>query len=172
MAVGNYLGVKAERQVIDRVRRAEEMHIATIPEGEREEIRQIFASKGFQGNVLEEIVSVITQDRKRWVDTMLTEEFGLRLDSPSPAKASLATFSAFALAGLVPLLPFVFSDGLPLETTFTVSAAATACTFFAIGAMKGRIVHRSWLLAGLEALSIGGAAALLAYAVGVLLGPK
>ena len=99
MAVGNYLSTKAERQVVDRVRRMEEAHIERIPEGEREEIRQIFQAKGFKEPLLEEIVTVITQDRKQWVDTMLTEEFGLRLDTPSPRKAALTTFAAFVLAG-------------------------------------------------------------------------
>ena len=60
MAVGNYLSTKVERQLIDKARRHEERHIAEVPEGEREEVRQIFAAKGFSGGVLEEIVRVIT----------------------------------------------------------------------------------------------------------------
>ncbi len=166
MAIGNYLSTKTDRQIVDRVRRAEELHIEHVPEGEREEIRQIFANKGFHGHLLEEIVLVITNDRKQWVDTMLTEEFGLRLESPSPIKASLATFAAFVLAGFVPLLPFVLPFGMGPQMTFRVSAAATACAFFMIGAMKGTLVHRSWLLSGLETLGVGSIAALLAYAVG------
>lgn len=167
MAVGNYLGTKTHHQIVERARRTEEMHIDQIPEGEREEIRQIFAGKGFDGNVLEKIVDVITQDRRRWVDTMLTDELGLPLESPNAVWAALATFVAFILAGLVPLLPFLFVDGRSLSAAFQSSALLTGCTFFAIGVLKGRVVHRSIWLSGAETLCVGGAAAGLAYAVGI-----
>jgi VIT1/CCC1 family predicted Fe2+/Mn2+ transporter len=168
MAVGNYLSTKADRELVDRARRSEQQHIERVPAGEREEIRQIFAAKGFEGPLLEEIVSVITQDQKRWINTMLTEEFGLRLESPSPVKAAAATFTAFVLAGFVPLFPLLLPGKLPAATIFGASAMSTALAFFLIGAVKGHIVKRSWLLSGLETLGIGSAAAALAYAVGML----
>lgn len=168
MAVGNYLSTKADRDVVERVRRMEERHIDRAPAGEREEVRQIFAAKGFEGPLLDEIVSVITNDRKRWVDTMLTEEFGLQLESPSAIKAAGATFSAFVLAGFVPLVPFLLPMDLRPGAIFGVSAVATAITFFATGAVKGHVVRQSWLTSGLETLGIGSAAAALAYAVGML----
>jgi VIT1/CCC1 family predicted Fe2+/Mn2+ transporter len=170
MAVGNYLSTKADRQVVDRVRRMEEAHIERIPEGEREEIRQIFKAKGFDGPLLEDIVQVITNDRKQWVDTMLTEEFGLRLETPLPSRAALTTFTAFVLTGAIPLLPFFMPGSPPASTIFALSAAATACAFVLIGVAKGHIVHRSLLLSGLETLGIGSAAALLAYLVGLAFG--
>jgi VIT1/CCC1 family predicted Fe2+/Mn2+ transporter len=88
MAVSNYLGTRAERQLVQRARRIEEEHIASCPEGEREEIRQIFAAKGLSGNELEQMISVVTSDRRRWIDTMILEEYGLALERPSPWCAS------------------------------------------------------------------------------------
>jgi VIT1/CCC1 family predicted Fe2+/Mn2+ transporter len=162
MAVGNYLSTKASRQVVERTRRLEEQHIEQIPEGEREEIRQIFAAKGFEGKILEEIVTVITNDRHRWIDTMITDEWGLPLESPRAWRAGLTTFAAFCLAGLVPLLPF-FSSG---NSAFGISAAATAVTFFLIGAFKGHVVHRPLFTSGFETLAVGSIAAAMAYLVG------
>ena len=168
MAVSNYQGTKSQRELVEAARREEEQQIARIPEGEREEIRQIFAGKGFEGDLLESIVEGITQDRRLWVDTMLTEELGLQIDGPNPLRAGGATFGAFLLVGLLPLLPFLL-PGLSLETTFVVSSAAAATAFFGVGLFKGLVLGRSAVRAGLETLLTGGGAAVLAYVVGAWL---
>jgi hypothetical protein len=66
MAVSNYLRSKSDRQVVERARAMEEHHIETIPEGEREEIRHVFAAKGFEGKILDEIVEVIPGSPRSW----------------------------------------------------------------------------------------------------------
>jgi hypothetical protein len=76
MAVSNYLGSRAERQQRELARREEELHSRLVPEGEREEIRQIFAAKGFRGRDLERVVEVITSDPQLWAETVMTEEHG------------------------------------------------------------------------------------------------
>lgn len=170
MAAGNFLGTRAEQQVRDRTRQMEELHIEYFPDAEREEIRQIFAAKGFEGNDLERAVDVITSDRRQWVETMLTDEHGLTLVGPHPFKAALMTFVAFLAVGLVPLLPFIAQYGFELPATaYTLSTWLTGIAFFAVGTVKSRFVDQHWCVAGLESLAIGGSAALLAYLVGMLL---
>jgi VIT1/CCC1 family predicted Fe2+/Mn2+ transporter len=168
MAVSNYQATKTEREGLDAARRQEEEHIRMYPEGEREEIRQIFARKGFAGPTLERIVEVIGSNREVWVDTMLKEELGLHPTIADPMRAALATLSAFVLVGMIPLLPFVF----PLEATpdrFIFSSAITAITFFCIGMSRGLVLNISALRAGSETLIMGGSAAALAFAVGAIL---
>lgn len=170
MAVGNFLGTRAEDQRREEIRREESREIVEEPEGEREEIRQIYAAKGFEGHLLEQVVDVITSDPKRWVDTMIIEEHGLELESPSASRAALATFIAFTTAAFVPLAPFVLDAIIsPDFDAFLISGILTALTFFAIGALKGRIVNRSWLRDGIETLALGGTAALVAFGAGWLL---
>jgi len=169
MAVGNYLKAKSDHEVVERARQIEERHIDQHPEGEREEIRQIFRSKGFEGNLLERIVSVITEDRKRWIDTMITEELGLQLVPASPIKAAWTTFLAFMVAGLVPLIPLFFSGYMGENKAFTASTIATALTFLAIGLFKGHVVNQPLVRSALETLLVGGCAATLAYLVGLWL---
>jgi VIT1/CCC1 family predicted Fe2+/Mn2+ transporter len=166
MAVSNYQKSRSDLQRVEQLRRIEEKHIDLIPDGEREEVRQIFARKGFQGEVLEEIVTVITKDRKRWVDTMLTEELGLQLEGPTSIKAAIATFISFAFAGMVPLLPFVFQLPLSMKSLFILSGCATMLSFFLIGLLKGHVLDRPRLKSALETLFIGACAASFAYMVG------
>jgi VIT1/CCC1 family predicted Fe2+/Mn2+ transporter len=171
MAVGNYLGTKAERQRVARARKIEELHLVQIPEGEVREVREIFRQKGFEGELLDDVVKVITADRKVWIETMLREEWGLSLARVSPWKAGLVTFFAFVVVGAIPLAPFVIYSlrSMPGEHAFLPSIIMTGFTFFAIGALKSRYVAERWLQAGLETLAVGGVAAALAYFVGVLL---
>lgn len=173
MAASNYLGTRSEIQLRDKARAREHEHVRIYPEGEREEIRQIFAQKGFSGPDLERIVAVITADQERWVNTMLREEHGMSLAVPSPWKAALATFVAFIAAGSVPLWAYLWNWGgwYDIASPFVWCAVSTGAAFMVIGVWRGRLVGRNWLLAGGETLLIGGSAAALAYAVGVLLGP-
>jgi VIT1/CCC1 family predicted Fe2+/Mn2+ transporter len=169
MAASNYLKARSDRQVVDQIRRQEEIHIEEIPEGERAEIEEIFSGKGFEGELLDRIVKVITSDRRRWVDTMLTEEWGLQLDTPSPSKAALATFLAFVAAGLIPLLPLFVAAMFAERQMFLASAGLTAITFFLIGVIRGQVAERGRLVTGLETLLVGGAAAGFAYFIGAWL---
>ena len=165
MAASNFLGTKAEHDDILRLATIEHRHIEMSPEGEREEVRQIFAAKGFDGTDLERVVELITSDKDRWVRTMLTEEYGLPLQARSPWMAAVTTFSAFALCGLVPLVPYLLGMGNAL----TISIFLTAGVFLLIGSIKSRWSTVSWWRSGLSTLLVGGVAAALAYVAGVFL---
>lgn len=165
MAVSNYLGTRSRQQEIARARADEYWQLDAHPEGERQEIREIFARKGFTGDTLDRVVDVITGDRKVWVDTMMAEELKLSEASARPLRAALATFTAFAICGFVPLLPFVAGAG-SFDAMFGLSAALAAGAFFALGAGKGAVLGMPRLRAGLQTLAVGGAAALLAYGAG------
>ena len=170
MAVSNFLGTKAERQQYERALREEEREIAVIPEGEREEIRQIFAAKGFEGKDLDRVVDVITSDRDRWVATMIVDEHGLSANPPDPWRGAAATFVAFVVVGFVPLASFVAEALRPsISGEFAWSLGLTALAFFGVGAWKSRFVDQRWWRSGLETLGIGGAAASIAYGIGKLL---
>lgn len=165
MGVSNYQSTKSQQEQVEEARRSEIEHIHRYPEGEREEVRQIFAAKGFEGEVLEQVVDVITRNETLWVDTMLTEELGLQIDSPCPVRAAWTTFGAFLLVGFLPLLPFIL-PGLSPGAVFPISAVVTAGAFFGVGAAKGVVVQRPVLRSGTETLLMGGGAAALAYFVG------
>lgn len=172
MALGNVLASRAELEQRARVVATEREHIRLVPEGEREEIRQIYRSKGFEGEDLERVVRTITSDEERWIETMLREEYGLERAPVEPWKAGVVTFAAFFVAGAVPLAVYAVDyafGGAVGGRAFVWSAAFSAAAFFAVGALKSRVVERSPLSGGLEALGAGTMASVLAYAAGALL---
>lgn len=168
MAVSNYEAVSAQRRFAEHARRTEEQHIRVVPEGEREEIRQIFANKGFSGENLEHIVDTVTADRTLWIDTMLSEEYGLSLVDPNPLASAWWTFVAFVVVGLIPLLPFFYA-GDNFAQKFTISTALAGLVFFSIGLLKGWVFQTSLLRAGFGTFLLGSGAAGIAFAVGTIL---
>lgn len=162
MAASNYLGTRTEIQEAEALRAIEQRHIESNAEGEREEVRQIFAAKGFAGDDLERAVKIVTSDHTRWIDLMLAEEYGLARATRSATAAALATFSAFLVCGLVPLLPFL----LRLPNAFALSIVMTGCAFFLIGSARSKWLLLSWWRAGAETLALGAIAAALAYGAG------
>lgn len=171
MAVGNFLGVRTTAERRQRVRAEELEHIHRVPEGEREEIRQIYEAKGFGGDDLDGVVDIVTADRERWVQTMLVEEHGFDTSSPDPVRTAAATFFAFCTAGLLPLFPFVVDVALgwPFGDPFLAAATMTGAGFIAIGAIRGAVAQVSRIRSALETLLLGGVAAGLAFGVGHVL---
>ena len=165
MAAGNFLGTKAEHEDWERLAAVEHRHIELAPEGEREEVRQIFRNKGFAGADLTRLVDLITSDRTRWVQTMLTEEYGLPREIRSPWLAAIATFSAFLVCGLVPMVPYLFGANSALG----LSTIMTGAVFFIIGSVKSRWSTNTWWRSGLSTLAVGAAASSLAYGAGLFL---
>jgi VIT1/CCC1 family predicted Fe2+/Mn2+ transporter len=171
MGASNFLGARASLQAVARLRRMEARHIELVPDGEREEVRQIYARKGFEGAALDHAVDVICSDQELWIETMLREEHGVATDAPPPWRSGLVTFAAFAVVGAVPLLTFAIDLAAPgaIAQPFLWSAALTGVAFFLVGAAKARIVEHRWWVGGLETFAVGGIAAALAYGVGAAL---
>lgn len=123
-----------------------------MPDGEREEIRQIFAAKGFAGRDLERVVEVITSDPELWAGTMMSEELGYGSSEPNEYRAAFATLAAFLTVGFLPLTVFVYDLVAPGDVSgaFTWSAVMTGVAFLVVGGMKSRFVDQSWWRSALE----------------------
>lgn len=162
MAAGSYSSTKAEVDKYKKLRKQELRHIQNFPEGEREETRQIFAAKGFEGEDLDHMVDMISRDQDVWIEFMLAEEYGVSKPIYTPIKAALNTFMAFLICGAMPLVPFVTPMG---DKDFWALVFA-GLTFFAIGSFKSLWTVKSWWREGIETMIIGLTAAGLAYAIG------
>jgi VIT1/CCC1 family predicted Fe2+/Mn2+ transporter len=174
MSIGNYLATKTRNEYIAKERKREEWEIENMVEQEKQEIRDIYAKKGFEDELLEDIVSVIIKKRNVWIDTMMKEELGLIQDKNRALDNALNTFIGFNVIGLIPLVPYIFliliNSNHITANPFFYSIIFTAVAFFLIGSIRGKVVKKSLFRSGLNTLLIGGIAASLAYMVGHILG--
>jgi VIT1/CCC1 family predicted Fe2+/Mn2+ transporter len=80
------------------------------------------------------------------------------------SRNGIATFAAFILAGSLPLSAYVFP--FADEVRFPLACVLAAAALFTVGACRSLFSDRSWLVAGLEMLTLGAIASVVAYAVG------
>lgn len=172
MSVGSYLSTKSEKENFKKHQKIEYWEVDNLPEKEKEEIRDIYRAKGFEGEILEEIVRTITADRDRWVDVMMKEELEMSKETKSPWAMGAVTFMSFLLFGFIPLLVFVL-DYFDLlsddQHLFLFSSVLTGLVFMLIGYLKALVNQTRIFRSISETFLLGAAAAALAYYVGAIL---
>ncbi len=162
-----YTSHLAEVDFYESEREREYRHIAQVPKLEREEIRQIYKEKGFQGDLLERIVNTITTDPDVWVAVMLAEEHQLApVDRRQALKNALIVGVSAIIGSLIPLLPFFI---LPIGASMLAAVMITALVLFGVGVYKAKKTVGKPGKSGLEMALIGTVSALAGYIVGVLL---
>ncbi len=168
MAASNYLGTRSENQYRESLRVRELAEIETYPEGEKEEVRQIFERKGVTGTALDQMVAVITSNKQLWVNTMLQEEHNQSIEDANAWLAGVVTFLAFLVVGMLPLMSYLMNWIWPgmIAAPLSVSVAITLVSFAVVGYVKGLYVNQNALISALETILVGTIAAGLAYSVG------
>lgn len=163
MAASNYLGSRSERQLIESERERELREIDQVPDEEMEEVRGILGRSGFGEEDQRSMTRLIGKNKSFFADFMLRYELGLNPHRNGDLWGAFLTFTAFAAAGLLPLLPFIFIGG---TNSFSVSSLATGISLFGVGASRKMVTEKNWFVSGAEMLLIGGVAAAAAYAIG------
>ena len=112
-AIG-YTSSVSQRDYYESERARESAEIDTMPEEEREEIREIYASKGFTGELLDRVVDTITAHRESWLATMMDEELHLQPVMNADILRSAVVITIATLIGhLIPLVPFLWLARTP-----------------------------------------------------------
>jgi vacuolar iron transporter family protein len=91
---------------------------------EREELKAIYAAKGFSGKLLDEVIDVLMADDNRLLQEMLEEELGLNLGSyEHPLKQASGAFLGVLGAAVIVTFGFFW---LPVWGTFVCAALVIA----------------------------------------------
>ena len=164
-AVG-YTSTVSERDYYQAQRAKEAAEIAARPEAERQEIREIYAGKGFTGELLERVVETITANRDRWLETMMNEELHLQaVQTPDILRSAVVITVATLIGHLIPLLPFL---ALARTPALVVSIVASGVVLFGVGVYSALTLVGDWRKSGLKMLVIGLGAASIGFLVGRL----
>lgn len=170
MALGEWLSVQSSRELYANQIAIEREELAAFPEEEEEELRLIYEAKGFDPVDARRLAHrVLSGDPQVALDTMAREELGIDPDElgGSAWTAAITSFVLFALGALVPLLPFLLTDGIG---AIVVSAALSGLALFVLGAAITLMTGRHPITAGVRQLTFGLAAAGITYAIGFVLG--
>jgi len=161
-----YTSTLADADFYESERAREYRHIEEVPELEVDEIRRIYALKGFSGDLLDRIVHTITADPDVWVAVMMAEEHQLTpINRKSAINSALIVGFSAIVGSLIPLLPFFF---LPVGLSIWLSILLTAVVLFAVGTVKARLTVGHPFRSGIEMAVIGTVSALVGYVVGFL----
>jgi VIT1/CCC1 family predicted Fe2+/Mn2+ transporter len=164
-AVG-YTSTVSQRDYYQAERAREEAEIDAMPEAERQEIRDIYASKGFTGDLLDRVVDTITANRDSWLATMMDEELHLQpVQSADIFRSSVVITVATLIGHLIPLLPFVWLDRTP---ALVLAIVLSAIVLFGVGVYSAVTLVGDWRKSGLRMLLIGLGAAGLGFLIGNL----
>ncbi len=169
MAASSYLGAKSERDVVRKEYHDEELEIAGDQEGECREMTQLLCEEGYADADASSLAQLMLKNKPFFADILMHEEFDVSSHERGHLiTGSVITFVSFVCAGMLPIVPFLVSSGI--TNIFLYSIASTGIVLFVLGSLRSIITKRSFILSGLEMLSIGGFAAMIAYGVGMFLG--
>jgi vacuolar iron transporter family protein len=165
MGAGEYVSMRVQRELFERLIHLEAHELATEPEEERVELVGIYQRKGVPRDVAESLVDVIHKNPDLALETHAREELGLdpRSGLGSPWGAAISSFITFSLGALVPLLPFLIGSGTAARIAAIV---ASGFTLFLVGSLMSILTGKRPIRSGVRMLLIGAAAAGVTYAVG------
>ncbi len=151
MAVGEYISVSSQTDIEESDRLLEIEHLALDPEGELEELVEIYKARGLDEPLARQVAMQLTE--KDALNAHLRDELGHHPHSKArPAQASIASALSFAMGGFIPFMaifaPTVGTISFSI-VTFTVVGLIVA------GAVGAKTAGSKLLIPTLRVL-IGG----------------
>ena len=169
MGLGGYLAGRTEADHYEAERRRETIEVETVPEREKEEVRDVFADMGLSPALQVAIADELATDKTKWIDFMMKYELGL--DEPDPnraTKSALTIGGSYVVGGLVPLVPY-FLLSSPSEALL-YSCGITLICLFVFGYFKSKVTGQPPVAGAVKVMLIGALAAAAAFGIARLVG--
>jgi VIT1/CCC1 family predicted Fe2+/Mn2+ transporter len=167
MGVGEYLGGKAEREVVQNAIDLEQREMVDKPEEEFAEQVAYYRLKGFTDDEALTIVKRLELNPDIWLHEMVRDEFGIDLREAEGGglRSTFAMMGSFAIGAALPVVPYAFpllSVGYAMAGGLVLAVAA----LFGIGFYAGRLSRRNPGRKGLEIVLFGTVVFAISWAAG------
>ena len=169
MGLGGYLAGRTEADHYEAERRRETLEVETMPEREKEEVREVFADMGLSPALQIAVADELAKDETKWIDFMMKYE--LNLDEPDPnraTKSALTIGGAYVLGGFVPLMPYLLVA--EPHQALLYSCVVTLICLFIFGYFKSKVTGQPPVGGAFKVMLIGAVAAAAAFGIARLVG--
>ena len=103
MAIGEYISVRSQNDIEESDRNLEIAHLAADPEGELQELQQIYIERGLTPALALQVA--LEMHRKDALEAHLRDELGQQPSTKArPVQAAAASAISFTLGGLIPFV--------------------------------------------------------------------
>lgn len=141
---------------LHRILEQERFEIEHHRQQERDELRVLYAAKGFEGKLLEDVLDVLMADNDRLLKVMVEEELGLSLESyEHPLKQGLGAALGVLISSVICLVMLFLwpSLGILLGSTIVIAIASG----ISANLVQNKVIPAVVWNLGLAALSLGTA---------------
>ncbi|HTG48518.1 MAG TPA: VIT1/CCC1 transporter family protein [Actinomycetota bacterium] len=169
MGAGEYVSMRVQRELLERMLHLEAHELGSDPEGEKAELAYLYRKKGISDDLARRMSEEVMRDPQVALDTHAREELGIDPDEGlgSPWGAAISSFCMFALGALVPLIPFFFAQG---DAAVIASLVLAAVAIAVVGGLTSLLTGRGVVYSALRMLGLAAAATLVTYAIGRAIG--
>jgi len=166
MAAGSYLSSKAQKEIFDKEIVEAEKLAEREPYMVAEGLLKALGEEGLSKEQSYSMVKVLIQQRNVFLRTFQEKVFGLgSAEINRPLQAALIMGLSFIVGAIVPILPYTALTGV---TALYLSTLLGGLTLFGVGAFKGALAGQSLVLSGFKFFLIAVSAAILGYALGLI----
>jgi VIT1/CCC1 family predicted Fe2+/Mn2+ transporter len=163
MGVGEYLGRKSEREVVQATIEMEKREMAADPQAEFAEQVAYYKLKGFSAEESQMIVRRLVQHPDIYLYEMVRDEFGIdpREADDSGLRGPLAMAASFAMGSLVPIVAYLLP--LSMGAAGVVALGLAIAGLFGVGYYAGTLSDRNPFGKGVEKVLFGCAVFAISY---------
>ena len=166
MGSSGFLAAKSEQEVNEHEITMEREEIRLMPDLETDELALIYESKGIDKETARSLAKEIIKNPDQALEEKVREELGIVEKGTSPIKEGWITGLATAIGAFIPVLPFLFLEGLiAIWISFTISMLA----HFGVGAARSFFTGKGVLRSGFDMFVVGFGVAAVGYVIGEII---